>query len=45
MEILEDNKISLILSQDPKSQNYIKYINMIYHNIWELMDDGELEIE
>lgn len=33
IKMFKDNKISPILMKDPKSQNYTKYINMIYHFI------------
>ena len=43
--MLGDNETSLTLPKDLKSQNGIKYINVIHHHIRELVDDGELEIE
>ena len=33
MDMLSDNKTNLILTKDPKNQNCIKYINIIYHYI------------
>lgn len=45
MEMFEDNKISLILMKNPKSQNCTKHINMILHHIWRLVDDERLRIE
>lgn len=44
MEILVDNKTSLTLIRDLKSQKYNKHINVIYHHIQGLMKDKELEI-
>lgn len=45
MEMLSNNKTSLILTKDPKSQNQIKYIDVIYHHLQGLVEDGELTIE
>lgn len=45
MEMLGDNKISLILIKNPESQNYTKYIDVIHHHIWGLVDNGELGIK
>lgn len=42
--MLRDNEISLTLTKDPKSQNQIKHINIIYYYIQRLVDDGELAI-
>ena len=43
--MLGDNKTSLTLRKDLKSQNQTKHINVIYHHIRELMEDGELRIK
>lgn len=45
MEILSDNKMSFILTKDSKSQNCIKYIDIIYYHIQELITNGKLGIE
>lgn len=43
--MLNNNEISLILTMDPKSQNLIKHIDVIYHYIRGLMEDRELAIK
>ena len=43
--MLSDNKTSLTLTKDPKSQNQIKYIDVIYHHLRGLVEDRELTIE
>lgn len=43
--MLGDNETSFMLTKDLKIQNCTKYIDVIYHHILKLMDDGELEIE
>lgn len=45
MKILGDNEINFTLTKNPESQNQTKYINVIYHHIRGLVEDGELEIE
>ena len=45
MEILGDNETSPILSKNLESQNHTKHIDVMYHHIWELVDDRKLEIE
>lgn len=42
MNMLEDNEMSLILTKDPKSQNRIKYINVIYYHVRKLVEKKEL---
>lgn len=45
IEILEDNKINLILTKDPENQNCIKHINVMYYHSQKLVDDRELKIK
>lgn len=45
MEILEGNKTSFTLTKNPTSQNCIKYIDVIHHQFWGLVDDEKLEIQ
>lgn len=33
IKVLEDNKKSLILTKNSKSQNRTKYVDVMYHNI------------
>lgn len=40
-----DNKISITLTKNTKSQNYTKYIDMQYHYIHKLIEDGKLEVK
>lgn len=43
--MLSDNKISLTLTKNSKSQNQTKYIDVMYHYIHRLINDEELAIE
>lgn len=43
--MLNDNKIGLTLTRNLESQNYIKYIDVIYYYIWGLVENRKLEIE
>ena len=43
--MLGDNETSLTLIKDPESQNYTKYIDVMYLHVRELMENGELGIE
>ena len=45
IEILSDNETSFTLIKDMKSQNYTKHINVMYHHVRGLVQDGELRIE
>lgn len=45
MNMLEDNGMSLILTRDPKSQNQIKYINVIYYHVRKLVEKKELLVK
>lgn len=45
MEKLGDNKTSFTLTKDSKSQNYIKYMDMMHHYILELVEKGKLGVE
>lgn len=45
MEMLKDNKTSLTLTKDLKSQNCIKHIDMIHNYIQRLVKNKKLEIE
>lgn len=45
MRILKNNKTSLTLIRDPKSQNRIKYIDVIHYYIQRLVEDRELAID
>ena len=45
MEILGDNETSLTLTRDPESQNCTKHINVIYHYVQELVENGKLTIK
>lgn len=45
MKIFANNKMSLTLIRDLKSQNYIKYIDVIYYHIRTLVEDGEILIK
>lgn len=45
MEILDDNKTTLTLTKDPKSQNYIKYIDVIHHYVQKLVENRKLGME
>lgn len=42
--MLGDNKTSFILIMDPKSQNQIKHIDVMYHHVSELVEDRKLAI-
>ena len=42
IEMLDDNETSLILTKNLKSQNWTKHIDVIYHNVQKLVEDGEL---
>ena len=44
MKMLDDNKMSSTLIKNSESQNYIKHINIIYHHIKRLIEDGVLKI-
>lgn len=43
--MLGNNEMSLILTRDPKSQNRTKHINIMYHHVRGLIEDGELSID
>lgn len=43
--MLGNNKTSLTLIKDPKSENQTKYIDVMYYNIRRLIDKGELLVE
>ena len=45
MKMLSDNKISFTLMKDLKDQNWIKYIDVIYHNVCGLVEDKEFDIK
>ena len=45
MKMLDNNKTSLTLIRDSKSENQTKHIDVIYHYIRGLGKDGELPIE
>lgn len=45
MKMFSDNKTSLILTKDPENQNFIKHIDIIYHHVCGLVEDGELDIK
>ena len=45
MKIFIDNEMTFILTKDLESQNYEKYINVIYHYMSKLIENRELEIE
>lgn len=42
--MLGDNKISFTLTQNSKSQNQIKNINIIQYYVWGLVEKKELKI-
>ena len=44
MQMLGANKTSLTLTNDLESQNQTNHIDVIYHHIRELVEDGEREI-
>ena len=43
--MLGDNEMNSILTRDPESQNCIKHINVIYHHVYGLVEDGEISIK
>ena len=43
--MLGDNETSLTLTKVPESPNHIKHIDVMYHQIQELVENGELGIE
>lgn len=43
--MLGDNETSLILTRDLESQNYTKYIDVMYYYVQKLIENGELGIE
>ena len=45
MKILGDNETSFTLTRDPKNQNHIKHINIIYHHVRELVENEKLAIK
>lgn len=45
MKMLGDNETNFTLTKDPKSQNQIKHIDIMYHYIHGLVEDKELAIE
>lgn len=45
MKMFEDNKTSFTLTKDPKSQNTMRHINVIYHHIGQSVDDEELGVK
>lgn len=45
MKIPRDKKTSFILTRDLESQNCTKHINVIYHQIQGLVEDGEPRIQ
>ena len=45
MEMLGDNKTSLTLTKDSKSQNRTKHIYVMHHHVQGLVKKGELGIE
>ena len=45
MKMLGDNKMSLTLMRDPESQNRMKHIDIMYHYVRGLVEDGEILIE
>ena len=45
MKIFGDNETSLILTKNPESQNRTKYINVMYHHVGGLVEDGKLGIK
>ena len=40
--MLSDNKTSFTLTRDLESQNSTKHIDVMYHHVRELMENGEL---
>lgn len=44
MKMLDDNQTSFILTRNPKSQNQTKHIDVIYHHVRGLVEDGKLTI-
>lgn len=44
MKMLDDNKIKLTLTRDSMSHNQTNYIDIIYHHIYGLIEDGALTI-
>ena len=42
--MLDDNETSLTLMKDSKSQNHIKHINIMYHHVYRLVENGEILI-
>lgn len=44
MKILGDNKINSILMGDLESQNQTKHIDVMYHHIHRLVEEGKLTI-
>lgn len=45
MKIFDNNKMSLILTRDPESQNHTEHINLMYHHVQRLVEDRELGIK
>ena len=45
MKILVDNETSFTLTKNPESQNQIKQINIINHNIYDLIEGRKLAIK
>ena len=43
--MLGNNETNVILTKDSESQNHTKHINIIYHNVRGLMEDGKLGIK
>lgn len=43
--MLSDNETSLTLTKDPKSHNQIKYINVINHHVYRLIEDRKMAIK
>lgn len=45
MKMPDNNEINFILTKNFKSQNPIKYINIIYHHMCKMMEDRKLAIK
>ena len=43
--LFKDNKISISLIKDVKSQIQIKYIDIIYYYIWKFVEEKEICIK
>lgn len=45
MKMLGDNKTSLILTSEPKTQNQMKHIDVMHQHVYGLVENRELVIE